>query len=73
MTSASKTPGPGKRGGGIVRGEVTDGAVEVTMSVNGVPGITVGCENVQLDATGDPPQARATEPSNPDSALTTSP
>jgi hypothetical protein len=56
----------------MVRGKVVDGAVEVTMSVNGVPGITVGCENVQLDARGDPPQARATDPSNPDSALTRS-
>ena len=69
--NASKTLGPNERGGGIVRGKVTDGAVEVTMSVNGVPGITAGCENVQLAATGDPPQARATDPSNPDSGFTT--
>jgi len=72
MASASKTLGPGTWGGRMVRGEIKDGAVEATMSVNGVPGITVGCENVQLAATGDPPQVRETEPSNPDSALTTS-
>jgi len=72
MANASNTLGPGERGAGIVRGKVTDGAVEVTMSVNGVPGITAGCENVQFAATGYPPQVRATDPLNPDSALTTS-
>jgi hypothetical protein len=72
MASASKTLGPGERGGGIVRGKVTDGAVVVTRSKNFVPGVTVEGESVQFATTGTPPQARATDPSNPDSALTIS-
>jgi hypothetical protein len=72
MASASKTLGPCKRGGRRVRGEVTEGAVVVTRSINCVPGLTAEGDIVQLAAVGMPPQVRATDWLNPDSALTIS-
>jgi hypothetical protein len=72
MASASRTLGPGKRGGRRVRGEVTDGAVVVTRSINCVPGVTEEGDIAQFAAVGKPPQLRATAWLNPDWALTIS-
>jgi hypothetical protein len=65
MPSTRRAWGPGKRGGGKVRGEITDGAVVVTRSVKLEPGVTELGEAVQDDSDGTPAQARATDWLNP--------
>jgi hypothetical protein len=73
MASASSTLGSCNRGGATLRGELTDGAVVVTMTIKDAPGVTAVGVTVQLAAIGTPPQLRVTDWLNPDSPLTTNP